>query len=163
MNKLIIIGIISLSLLHIAIFTHNKRWLKTTIYTLVLAIIFCPVSGILGYSLGIFNGHKIVEECPKFNCPTFEECKNKECEPCPEMEVVYQQDEALFLCQEVFNENEKLKTNNEELKTTNDLLELSKKDTDTLISELRTQKEQCERKLKEKIYTCEEQLKILTN
>ena len=157
MKTFIIVGIISLSLLHIAIFTHNKRWLKTTIYTLVLAIIFCPVSGILGYSLGIFNGRKIVEECPKFNCPTFEECKNPE--PCPEMEVVYQQDEALFLCQEVFKENEELKTTNEELKTEIGLLELAQKTDKEKITELEIEKNEWW----QKNYKCQEQLKILIN
>ena len=156
MKTFIIIGIISLSLLHIAIFTHNKRWLKTTIYTLVLAIIFCPVSGILGYSLGIFNGQKIVEECPEFNCPTFEECKNQECEPCPEMEVVYQQDEALFLCQEVFKENEELKTTNEELKTEIGLLELAQKTDKDKINELEIEKNEWW----QKNYKCQEQLKM---
>jgi len=157
MKTIIIISSIVTGLLIISFFSYNKKWLKTTIYTLILAILFCPLSGILGYNLGIFNGQKIVEECPEFNCPTFEECKNPE--PCPEMEVVYQQDEALFLCQEVFKENEELKTTNEELKTEIGLLELAQKTDKEKMNELEIEKNEWW----QKNYKCQEQLKILIN
>ena len=157
MKTIIIISSIVTGLLIISFFSYNKKWLKTTIYTLILAILFCPLSGILGYNLGIFNNKEIVKECSPPNCPTFEECINPK--PCPEMEVVYQQDEALFLCQEVFKENEELKTTNEELETEIGLLELAQKTDKEKMNELEIEKNECW----QKNYKCQEQLKILIN
>ena len=78
---------------------------------------------------------------------------------CPEMEVVYQQDEALFLCQEVFKENEELKTTNEELETEIGLLELAQKTDKEKMNELEIDKNEWW----QKNYKCQEQLEILIN
>ena len=161
MKTLIIISSIATGLLAISFFAYHKDWIKTGVYTLILAIIFCPISGILGYNFGIFNKPEVVKECPLPNCPTFEECKNQE--PCP----IYPE-ETFTDCSEYIYDFSILKENTDkqitDLNTEIELLKLA--ENKELISELKKEIDKLEIEKNEwwqKNYKCQEQLKILIN